>query len=220
MLPATKRSRDGVFHRPAAPNAEVNCARRQTVFVAQFKERIRLSVKLKSGVVAFVVSLLMFGGPFAIVRSVRTVIANPFDSVLHGRRCTHVGCEVGERITPSLADRYASAAVVREVFGAVIVTASNHIAPRAVYVSSGQSVRCGGYRGALDMVAPTTCRVSALKVATSNDDRFAAITSTRPSNRVASSVRRTRQDSQPSETLSGQVCESHSCIVTGLTREV
>lgn len=77
--------------------------------------------------------LLLSGGPFAVVRRIRAIVVDPFDSMACCRSLPHIGIEGCEVIAPTIAYRDASAAVVVPVLLSWICASRNHSLPYQVF---------------------------------------------------------------------------------------
>lgn len=79
------------------------------------------------------ISLLRFPGrPLAICRRITKVVISPLKRMAQ-RTGAHVGLEVGERVKPSFADGYSSAAIIAILLGVRTVAAALHRLPHIIY---------------------------------------------------------------------------------------
>lgn len=85
--------------------------------------------------------LFVLGSPRAITRTIWAVIVFSINGVLRRRTRTHICVEGREGITPSVANRDASAAIVREVVIGRSQATALHVKPRAIFGAALKAVR-------------------------------------------------------------------------------
>ncbi len=82
--------------------------------------------------VPLIPGLLFAGCPAAILRAVRAVVVNAVNAVLRRRLCAHVSEEVLETVTPAVADRNASPAIVLVCPGVRGVAPTHYAGPAPI----------------------------------------------------------------------------------------
>lgn len=78
-------------------------------------------------------ALLGTGGPTAVVRFIAAIVIDAIQRVLRAGLQSHVTQKVHERILPTGADSYASAAIALKLCGGRLIAASFHVCPCDVF---------------------------------------------------------------------------------------
>lgn len=127
------------------PTALVNAARNRPIQQAGLGRPLlhclRATVERQLSAVRFVVALLRFDRPSAVIQLIVAVVVNAINRMFVGRARTHVGVERHERIAPAFADANTTPAVLVKIFHGWIQAAVLHRAPYAVLWRIAQTVR-------------------------------------------------------------------------------
>ncbi len=84
--------------------------------------------------VASAIPLLLFtDSPATVLRAISEIVVDPLDRMLIARSISDISQECGETISPSLADRYSTPAVVGIMLRLWIEAALSHSSPRIVF---------------------------------------------------------------------------------------
>lgn len=184
----------------------------------QRREHARASLGLHLGGSA-IARLFDIGRPSAVPRTVTLCVVDPLDR--HAvRTSSHVSEERLERVSPHLADRDSSTAVVR--IGAVtrIAAPRSHVDPCRVFAARTHSVRGLWLQSSDAFGVNVTCKTTTTargptQVALKNDDVGTAVTATSPSMLFAGDLDARYRD-QATESLSAQIRAAQASATRGV----
>lgn len=117
--------------RPASPQPLPDHARADSCAAGPLGNRQRFTPKLKQGILAHVVGLLLVVGPSAVVWAIAQIVIDSVNAASRWAR-THIVEEMLERLPPSLTYGDAASPVVLIDDASGVVTSPLHVAPNSV----------------------------------------------------------------------------------------
>lgn len=135
-------------------------------------------------ILGLIIALFDARRPSAIIWGVWAIIVDTVNTVFRRRPCAHIGIEVFERVTPTVADGDSPTTIfaVRSIVG--LIAANIQLCPGVIFRAARETMLARRYfcglAQAFPCQAPTAFGRSTAKVASSDDGRISAIASTFP----------------------------------------
>jgi len=200
--------------RPAIMNAREKRPPQDANSLCPLRDGCCLSVDRQEPIAAPVRGLLLAGCPTAVGRLVVSVVVDAVDRVTPARSFSHVGQEVFERSSPSLADFDASPAVPAISDASFVLAPCDHRRPNAILVShrvaSAMAMACIAsiaVGSVLSIKAAARLGSSASEALPLGSVLFAAVTSAEPASLSFWRILRSPNNHKTPETPARQINE-------------
>ncbi len=194
------------FHRPfQLVDTATDFRGRDAGVPRPFGQRLRVAMQRQFARIPFVVALNQSRGPDAVIRAVRPIIVGAFDHVLRRGSWPHVGIERGEVVSPAVAHRDASTAVIWITHTIRVMASLAHLTPHPVFGFTRPVMGVVTFARAVSVQASTRFHLAASQVLGGVRACVSTLTSAEP-HPVVVSRSRGSDHGQSAKLLSEQLC--------------
>ena len=200
---------NSVSERQATVKAVEKRRPRNADLSAPLGKRHGFAVVSEKPAITFIVSLLFWQRPLAIMSSVSKAVILSFQRMFRRRPFAHISVEVLERFHPANTDSNTSSPIIVIITMRRVVAALLHVLPRSPLRRFGQSMSCTHKKVFLSHAA-AGLRLTTAQSTASGKNSAAAFTDTVPPNNILFVSLSNAYNSEKAKLLAGMVdCSRH-----------
>lgn len=202
------------FDAPSSFQSVANKLLTNPCFIRPFSRGHRYTVEGEGSTSASVISLLLLGFPSAILKTIVAIIINSTEGVKFRRLISHV-VNKGLKIMPRFSNNNSTPTVAGIFFAVWVVAPLMHTVKGVIFWRSMPSMNSASTAGLFYFKASTRFSDSRMKVSGIHLGECPTRTRAEPSSLFRVQSRRERNNSEPSESLTGavdKVVSSHNIL--------